>query len=303
MIDEDVIEVNPSVYDLVLCDERGLYTAPVEQRAEDEDPAPQQATKLFVASTDAEDRALDVVRQDWRLARYRANPVFLDNHNPLRVAGHALSAGVPKTGDDAGKLLIRVQFDLDSPDPAIRTVGHQHMNGIRRAGSVGFRPGRRTARDKLPADHQYYREPIEIEGFWGKYKHAGTLMEQNELLEFSSATIPMNPDALQRSFLERMGELEPEDVDRRLQVVTQTVPRAVGSDLVSSWRAATTEQRAGFIELLWVDLLERLRTELRTWVPQFMRGTDGRRIILAHQDAGPARVASNDFFRQLAAMI
>jgi hypothetical protein len=160
----------------------------------------QSGTTLFVASTDAPDRAMDVVRQDWRLRSFRSNPVILDNHDTRRVVGRATEVTVPKVGDDAGRLMIRVAWDMDSPDLSIRNVGHQHLSGIRRAGSVGFRAGKRTERHKLPQDHAAYQEPVEVDTWFGKMKVSGYYLEANELMEFSSATIPMNPEALQRSY-------------------------------------------------------------------------------------------------------
>lgn len=174
------------------------------------DSNPDAGTTTFIASTDDEDRALDIVKQDWRLRNFRNNPVILDNHDPMRVVGRAESVKVPKNGEDAGSLVIRVAWDLDSPDPSIANVGRQHLKGIRKAGSVGFRSGRKTARNRLPTDSPYYREPMTFQSVWGDYEHAGILHEKNELLEFSSATIPMNPSALQRSLELRTGT--PEDI-------------------------------------------------------------------------------------------
>lgn len=178
-------------------DAGGSVLVETRDNAKDDEPG----TTLFVASTASPDRAMDVVSQNWKLAAFRANPVILDNHDSLRVVGHATEAKVPKAGDDAGKLMIRVKWDMDSPDPTIRNVGHQHMSGIRRAGSVGFRAGKKTRRDKLPKEHEHYQEPIEIEGFWGREMYSGTLFEAPELLEFSSATVPMNAEALQRALV------------------------------------------------------------------------------------------------------
>jgi hypothetical protein len=137
-------------------------------------------TTTFVASTDRADRARDIVAQDWVLDRFLANPVILDNHDSRRVVGMATRAAV-----EDGRLVIEVAWDLESPDPSIAAVGHQHLQGFRRAGSVGFRAGKVTFRADLPDTHPAYGE-------------RGYFYEGNELLEFSSATIPMNPDALQR---------------------------------------------------------------------------------------------------------
>lgn len=224
-------------------------------------------TTEFVASTEDEDRAMDVVRQDWRLAEFRANPVILDNHNPMRVVGRGDSAKVPKAGEggDVGKLMILVRWDKDSPDPSIRTVGHQHVNGFRSAGSVGFRSGKKTLRSKLATDHAAYREPVKVSSPWGDYEYSGYYYEQNTLLEFSSATVPMNPKALQRAMAgevqlaERLAEIDTADLARRLAVVEQTVTRDLAADLRSHF--ADPALRADLVSLLVPDFQAAMRSD------------------------------------------
>lgn len=246
----------------------------------------------FVASTDDEDRAMDVIRQDgWRLKHFRDNPVILDNHDPLRVVGQATRATVPNAGDDAGKLMIDVKWDLTNPDPSIQAVGHQHLNGIRRAGSVGFRPGKKTERSDLPKDHPAYRDPVEIETWWGgSFEWAGWYFEQCELLEFSSATVPMNPSALQRSYLEALGARAPDDVEGRLHVVGQTVPRSVADELRRA--LGDPAMRKSLVELLWPDLLAKMRT-----APEY------RHLHLALNEIGPPKAAAPTYFEQVALLL
>lgn len=238
-------------------DTRGLsMLVPAIERAETETNS---KTTLFVASTDRPDRAMDVVKQDWRLANFRSNPVILDNHMSMRVVGRAVDARVHKTGEHAGKLMIEVEWDDESPDPSVRNVGHQHRKRIRNAGSVGFRAGKRTKRDKLPTDHPYYQEPIEVETWWGKEKIAGSLYEQNELLEFSSATIPMNAEAIQLSL--GLGKADPKPAD----------PGAV-----HDFRQWLAENKAEAMAILWPAMLDQARAD-----------TDFRRILRAVLDWQP----------------
>lgn len=278
MIDDTEIEDGPSARDLVAQDERGVSRSWVEQRASNDGDG---RSTLFVASMATPDRAMDVVAQDWRLAAFRSNPVILDNHNPIRVVGQGLEARVPKDGEDAGRLMIRVGWDLDNPDPTIRAVGHQHLNGIRRAGSVGFRPGKRTRRDKLPTDHPHYQEGVDQDLGWGTFKYAGTLYERNELLEFSSATIPMHPSALQRA----LGELDPGDTRGRLSVVQESVPRDLAGEL-HDLLTGGGELARGLLDLLWADLGVRARGQL---LELARTDTELRRILRAALDAGPPR--------------
>lgn len=268
--DDEEMDVNLSE---TLCGETedGLRTVLV--RAGDSDK--EARTTSFVASTDASDRAGDVVRQDWRLFNYRRNPVILDNHHTLRVVGKAARAVNRKLDKgDRSQLEIDVLWDLDNPDPGLRAVGHQHLNGFRSAGSVGFRSGKRTLRNKLPTDHPAFAEPTKIERPWGVYEIVGEYLEQNELLEFSSATIPMNPEAAQRAYHARLAEHDPGDIDGRLRVVAETVPRSVAGDL-PEW-LTDPESRAAALGLLWPDWLERARSD-----------ADLRRVLRAILDVGP----------------
>ena len=283
------------LFDVVSRIDRERAAVCVEARDASEDPGAVPGTTLFVASTDTPDRAMDVVSQSsWRLANFRANPVILDNHDPRRVVGHAVDVKVPRTGDDAGRLMIRVKWDLESPDPSIRNVGHQHLSGIRRAGSVGFKAAKKTARNKLPTDHPHYQEPIEVETWWGTETVAGTLYEGNELLEFSSATIPMNSEALQRSLLRADPPAEDPAADAEAEL-----PEFV--------RLLTDDAaiRSAVLDALWPDAMGRLAASLgdgpadppadepppmkafRAAIHRVLRETATRRILTAALAATP----------------
>ena len=198
-------------------------------------------TTLFTASTNAEDRAGDVVDQSWLTSDYKANPVVIDNHNAFRVVGRSLETVVRK---DSGNLELLVEWDLGSPDPLVQSVEHQHLAGFRNAGSVGFRAGKTTQRNKLATDHYAYAEPTKIETPWGSYERVGNFYQRNSLFEFSSATVPMNPQALQREdrratkaaldLAARVAELEPADRVGRAGVVARAAhPRALADELVA----------------------------------------------------------------------
>jgi hypothetical protein len=201
-------------------------------------------TTLFTASTNAVDRAGDVVDQSWLTSEYKANPVVIDNHYAMRVVGRSLDTRVPK---DTGNLELLVQWDLGNPDPLVQSVGHQHLNGFRSAGSVGFRAGKTTARNKLAQDHYAYTEPTKVETPWGSYETVGSFYQRNTLFEFSSATVPMNPQALHKpgaagskamlDLAARVAELEPADRVGRASVVARaTHPKALADELLSILR-------------------------------------------------------------------
>lgn len=243
-----------------------------------DDPEPDSKTTLFVASTEDEDRYNSVVKQDWDLKNWRRNPVILDNHNMMRVVGRGVEGKVPRVGDDAGKLMIRSEWDLDNPDPSIRSVGWQHLNGFRSAGSVRWKYRKVTERDRLDPSHSAFKQKTkqQVESPWGVYEieSAGLFYEGNELLEFSSVSVPGNANALQRSLLAELGIVEPADWRKRAQRVGETVPRHVAADL-ESW-LELPEHRARALDLLWPDVLDRMRTD-----PTY------RRIHRALGDAGP----------------
>lgn len=226
-------------------------------------------TTTFTASTADVDRALDIVRQDWLLANFRANPVILDNHNRGRVVGRAIDVGVRK---ESGNLELTVEWDLDSPDPLVQCVGHQHLRGYRTSGSVGFKSGKATRRNKLPADHEAFAEEVEIVTPWGPYKYVGTYYERNELLEFSSATVPANvrarhkpPAAAKTLTGERVLEpVDPELVERALE----GVPRVVRAELLKLLRTDDTVRR---IVLAYGDVRPAPRTPPPT-PPQPLKG-------------------------------
>lgn len=224
-------------------------------------------TTLFVASTDTPDRAMDVVKQDWRTADFNRNPVIFDNHDPRAVVGRGVSATVPKVGEDAGKLMIRVAWNVDSPNKAIAAVGLDHLNGFRHAGSVGFRSRKTTARNKLPPEHPAYQEPIKIETWWGgTVEVAGNYYEGNTLLEFSSASLPMNPEALQRS----VG----------IAPVVLAEARQLTGDFDLLAALQDPEIAAAVVRCLTPQFVELLRSS-----------SEIRRIVLAYEDAGPTRRA------------
>lgn len=290
----DIDELDDLLCDLAdtCCDEpeggNGMRTVLVRAGTSDANAR----TTLFVASTDREDRAGDVVKQDWRLANFRRNPVILDNHFPLRVVGRGDNATNRRLEGGSQQLEILVRWDLDNPDPAVRSVGHQHLNGFRSAGSVGFRPSKRTLRNKLAPDHPAYKEPRKVETPWGSYEVVGEYLEGNELLEFSSASVPMNPDAVQQSYLARMSELAPDDVVGRARVTAETVTAAAGADLVSMVRGLDDAGRGQLADLLWPDWLQRMRTD-----------PTARRILQALQIPPGPPAPTPDLFTRVAELL
>lgn len=147
---------------------------------------------LFVASTDDEDRHGDIVRQDWKLAEYRSNPVILWMHDHMQAPiGRAKSARTVTGEDGRSRLMIDVEWDASGVNPLAETIAAQFANGYLSTGSVGFVPNKRTFRNQLSEDHAAYKPLGKGESQW---MH-GMYLEQNNLLEFSATTIPANPNA------------------------------------------------------------------------------------------------------------
>lgn len=211
-----------------MSDELPSYAAPVEGRGFDSwlvraGKTSNDFETTFTASTADVDRMGDIVEQDWRLRDYRRNPVILNNHNPREVVGMSLDSRVPK---DTGNLTIKVKWDVSDFNPMGQLIGHQHKNGFRNAGSVGFTPGKRTRRSKLPTDDPRYIDPEKFAGYsW----EIGSVFSKNVLLEFSSASIPANAAALQLSLHANEGETEQERIAR---MINESVDRKLAAALL-----------------------------------------------------------------------
>lgn len=193
----------------------------------------------FVASTAAVDRMGDVVDQStWRLAAWRANPVILYEH-----AAPVVGRGTGKVAKDPDRLEIRVQWDIGPHNPIGTLAGMQHLNGFRRAGSVGFMPGKSISRLDLPDE-----DPRKAPKGTPAWK-AGAVFSHNELLEFSSVAVPANRDAIQLSAHASEAE-DPQEQIRRF--VAESTERAVAVAVLEAVKADEGVRRA-IRSLIWGD--------------------------------------------------
>tara|TARA_R100001594_G_scaffold98000_1_gene132351 strand:- start:220 stop:945 length:726 start_codon:yes stop_codon:yes gene_type:complete len=123
----------------------------------------------------------DVVAPSWKLDDFRRSPVIMHAHDyEGPVVGKAVE--IDLVGDT---LMMRVQFDEHESNPLGQRLANQYREGFMSAFSVGFAPGKVTPRSQLPKDHPAYSE-----------KSAGSLMEENSLLEVSAVAIGANQHAL-----------------------------------------------------------------------------------------------------------
>lgn len=127
-----------------------------------------------IASTDTIDSYGEIVAQNWRLDRYKSNPVVLYAHNSRELPiGHAENVRV-----ENGALCARLVFSSAEANPKGEQVWRCVLERTLRAVSVGFVPA--TIRDEL-------RDGRSV-----------TVLDDCELHEISVVPVPANPDAVMR---------------------------------------------------------------------------------------------------------
>src|SRR5687767_721363 len=103
-----------------------------EHRAAPKSFSEAKRTAEFVCSTEAIDSFDSVIRQDWDLNRFLANPIALFNHRSDSPIGTWSGVGV-----EGGALVGALQFAAGEPE-ADRCFELVHQ-GVLRGASVGFR--------------------------------------------------------------------------------------------------------------------------------------------------------------------
>jgi HK97 family phage prohead protease len=130
----------------------------------------------FVASSNRIDRYGDIIEQDWDLADFWRNPVFLWSHN---------SWGVPigwvrefEVSGDRSETVARVEFAPKGHDEFVDKLAAAVNLRLIRAVSVGF----------VPVEME---DRLDEKGRWDGYRFL-----RSQLIELSLCTVPANPDAL-----------------------------------------------------------------------------------------------------------
>lgn len=126
----------------------------------------------FVASTEAIDSYDSVIRQNWRLDRWNANPVVLFAHNQRDLPiGKGVDLKVVKA-----ETLIEVEFASLELNPLADQVFRLVLGEFLRGCSIGFYP------------HKVSYEEIDNRDV--------VVLDDNELLELSITPLPANPETL-----------------------------------------------------------------------------------------------------------
>jgi HK97 family phage prohead protease len=184
------------------------------------------AFTTFLASTAGEDRAKDIVEQTWELDAWKGNPVIQWAHDYSMLP---VGKGVGVEVTDAG-LKIRVQWDTGSE--LGRDIARKYDEGYLSAVSVGFRPGGDSVRrSQLP------------EGDARKSEH-GYLFRNNELLELSAVSVPMNNQALAERGYAVLETTDPVEVLRSIIDDDEANPGAVKVEVLRLLREDADVRRA-----------------------------------------------------------
>lgn len=187
-------------------------------------------TLEYIASTEAVDSHDSIVRQNWRLDRWLANPIILRDHNSK------MPIGLGELTVDSVQKQTRVKVKFVTEDNAAGLEAWSlAKRGLLRGCSVSFWPGSYTFE---------MRDGLDV-----------VVFDDNELIEISLTTLPSNAECLARSW--KMEEKEQE----------KTAAQAKGGsdsekhDLVIKsleQRAVAAESRAKELENKNLELQKRL---------------------------------------------
>lgn len=146
-----------------------------EGRPTGENPDRKVVVVDFVASTEVEDSHETIIRSNWNLKRYTANPVLLWMHgrmNDFPAIGNVEQ--LKRTGTHHEGVAVfddTTQFDRD--------VAEKYEKGVLKGFSIGF-----------------YPNTVQFERIDGEDV---LVLDDIELLEISCVNVPSNPEALARS--------------------------------------------------------------------------------------------------------
>lgn len=178
-----------------------------------------------VASTETIDSYGEIVAQNWKLDRYRSNPVVLFAHRSRELAvGRAENVRV-----ENGALCATFVFATAEANPLAEQVWQSIRQKMLRGVSVGF----------MPSEIRYEKRD-------GKDV---CVLDQNELFEISMTPVPANPEGLAKAKAlalkqQQAGTAPSHEKDTHMD------PEKLKLELETAQRAAKTlEERVKSLEL------------------------------------------------------
>lgn len=139
----------------------------------------------MIASSASLDSHGDVVEQNFKLDRYKKNPVVLWNHNAFGFLDGSrpedfLSIGKSsKIRVEDGMFQVRMSLvdGTEEEEPLVNKIWRRVQQGMQRASSIGFRPGKVSV-EETPGGGEIYH------------------LDENEIYEISLVPMGSNPDAV-----------------------------------------------------------------------------------------------------------
>lgn len=167
-------------------------------------------------TTEAIDRDREVVLAAGAdLDNYRKNPVVLWGHD---YHGTPVGKNLWIRSDGRG-LLAKTQY---ATTPKAEEIWQLRKGGFLKGYSIGFIPKQGKTADGLP----YYGPPVEkelkVNPHW---KDASNVVRGWEMVEYSDAPVPCNPEALERAYQGKSITLSP-DTARQLELDELPAPQA-----------------------------------------------------------------------------
>lgn len=173
----------------------------------------------YWASDERVDRHGDIVRQSWVLDEFTDNPLILYGHDwDMPPIGNSIHEEVVQRKDDGYKGPALRLLSLFHDQGFAADVFDLVQSGFLRAGSVGFFPGK-----VIRVDDPEERQKLGLEP-------GGLIFEDNELVEFTIASVPANVGAHVAALAaaKGAGHLRPESVQVVRELARRQIRRGAG---------------------------------------------------------------------------
>lgn len=204
----------------------------------------------FWGSDERVDRHGDIVEQSWDFDSYTKNPLLLNEHDWCQPPiGQVLDWQITDRDEDgyAGKaLLLQCLYATADVSPVADSLFRLASANILRTGSVGFYPG-----ELVYIQDEAERSKLGL-GEWG------CIYRNNELIEFSMATVPANAGAYRLMMAAKSaGKIKKSDIIAMREMKRLQLRRAGKSS--ADWKRADGEML-----LYWSQCFPEVRLEKST---------------------------------------